>query len=160
MNTAIVKRGHDRLPAIFAMDAFDDMFESLFSPVRSVVDFDIEKLFNAPPGYPTDIVEVRDEKNGNVTGYEVDVTLAGIPKENVDISIEDDCLNVSVNKVEKTEKDSRTYLRKGISQRSMQLRYGLRGIDKDKIRANLVDGMLKVELPLAEEVKPKKIQIG
>ena len=156
---AIVKRGYDRLPAIFARDAFDDMFEALMSPVRSATDFNIERLFEAPPGYPTDIVEIKDDK-GNVTGYEIDVTLAGIPKENIDISINDNCLNVTVNKTEKQEDKNRYYLRKGISQRSMQLHYGLRGINQEGIKANLVDGMLKVELPLAEEVKPKKIQIG
>lgn len=153
----IVKRGYDRFPAIFARDAFDDMIEAMLSPVH--MDFNLERLFEAPQGYPTDIIETKDER-GIVTGYEVDVTLAGIPKENVDISIEKEVLTISVNKVEKQEDKSRNYLRKGISQRSMQLRYGLHGIDKDKIKADLVDGMLKVELPLAEETKPKKIKIG
>lgn len=155
----IVKRGYDRFPAIFARDAFDDMIEAVLSPVP--ISFNIEKLFEAPQGYPTDIIETTD-KSGIVTGYEIDVTLAGIPKENVDISIEKEVLIISVNKVKKQEDKCRNYLhlRKGISQRSMRLRYGLNGIDKDKIKADLVDGMLKVELPLAEEAKLKKIEIG
>ena len=42
----------------------------------------------------------------------------------------------------------------------MQLRYGLHDIDKEKIKADLSDGMLKVTLPIAEEVKPRKVTIG
>lgn len=153
MTNAIVKRGYDRLPSVFGFDAFDEMFSEFFD------DNSLGKLFKQPEGYPTDLIEVKNE-SGEVIGYEVDVTLAGIPKENIDIAIERDALNISINKVEKEEDKNRNYLRRGISQRSMQLRYGLHGIDKDKIKANLVDGMLKVELPLAEEVKPRKIEIG
>jgi HSP20 family protein len=156
--TNIVKRGFDRLPGIFARDALDDMFETLmFSPAKA--SFDVEKLFGAPMGYPTNIIRTID-KNGNETGYEIDVALAGIPKENIDIFIEDDCLSISVNKVENKEEKGRDFLHRGISQRSMKLRYGLHGIDRDKIESSLVDGMLKVKLPIAEEAKPKKIKIG
>lgn len=150
---ALVKRGYDRLPSVFGWDAFDSLFGSMFDSGVP------ERLFDMPQGYPTDVIEVKDDK-GNATGYEVDVTLAGIPKESVDISIEKDVLTISVNKIEKQEDKNKNYLRKGISQRAMQLRYGLHGIDKEKIKADLVDGMLKVELPLAEESKPKKINIG
>lgn len=153
MNNALVKRGYDRLPSVFGFDAFDKIFEDMFS--TNV----FNELYSAPQGYPTDVVEVKDDK-GNVIGSEITVALAGIPKENVDIAVDRDVLNISINKVEKEEDKNRNYLRKGISQRSMQLRYGLHGIDKDKIKANLVDGMLKVELPLAEEIKPRKVEIG
>lgn len=153
MTNAITKKGYDRLPSVFGFDAFDKMFENMFN--TNIFD----ELYEAPQGYPTDVIEVNND-NGEVTGYEVDVTLAGIPKDNVDIAVDRDVLNISINKVEKEENKNRNYLRKGISQRSMQLRYGLHGIDKDSIEAELVDGMLKVKLPLAEEVKPRKINIG
>ena len=153
MENRIVRRGYDRLPSVYGWDAFDRMLGELFSgDTRG-------SLFEQPQGYPTDIIEIKDE-NGQVTAYEVDVTLAGIPKENVDIAIEKDVLNISINKVEKEEDKTRTYVRKGISQRSMQLRYGLHDIDKEKIKADLSDGMLKVTLPIAEEVKPRKVTIG
>lgn len=153
MNYEITRRGYDRLPSVFGFDAFDDIVASLFDLNRC------SKLFELPQGYPSDIIEVKNE-DGQVTGYEIDVTLAGIPKDNIDITIENDVLIVSINKTEKEKDKNRNYLRKGISQRAMQLRYGLNRIDKDKICANLSDGMLKVVLPLAEEAKPRKITIG
>ena len=140
-------------PSVFAADAFDDYFGDMFR-----VGFP-ESFFKQSQGYPTDLVEVKDEA-GNVTGYEVMVTLAGIQKEKIDVNVDGDMLSINVDKEEKLEDKSRNYLSKGISHRSMQLRYGLHGIDKGKIRADMKDGMLKVELPVAEESKPKKIEIG
>jgi len=148
MNT-LIRRQNDMFPSIFGMDAFEKLFNGIPEG----------QLFETQQGYPSDIIEVKDD-DGNVTGYEVDVTLAGIPKENVKIDIEKDALTISVDKVEKEETANRSYLRKGISQRSMRLRYGLHGIDREKINATMADGMLKVELPLAEEEKPKTITIG
>lgn len=110
-------------------------------------------------GYPVDIVEVADDK-GQVSGYEIIVALAGIKKENVDITTDMDSLSIVVNKVQNTESKNRRYLKRGISQRQMELRYGLHGIDPAKIKASFEEGMLRVELPIAEEVKPKSIVIG
>ena len=153
MTTSMIRTGTGSgmslFPSVFGWDAFEKLVEG----------FPRAQLFETPQGYPSDIVQVIDEA-GNVTGYEVDVTLAGIPRENVNISVEDDTLTISVDKVEKKEEKNRNYLRRGISQRAMQSRYGLHGVDKEKIKATLADGMLKVELPIAEEAKPKTITIG
>lgn len=153
MNTSMIRTGrndgYDMFPAVFGLEALERLFDS----------FPRGQLYDTPQGYPSDIIQVTDE-SGNVTGYEVDVTLAGIPRENIVIGVEKDTLTISVEKVEKQEDKTRNYLRRGISQRAMQLRYGLHSIDKEKIKATLADGMLKVELPLAEEAKPKTITIG
>lgn len=153
MTQALVKRGYDRLPSVFGWDAFDQMIDEMFG------DNIFDRLMKQPQGYPSDLIEIRDE-NGNVTGHEVSVALAGVPKENVGITVEGDVLNIFINKTEKEENKRKNYLQRGISQRSMQLRYGLHGVDKEKIKASFVDGMLKVELPIAEEVKPRTITIG
>jgi len=136
------------LPALFGGDAFDRMASELFE----------NSLVSERYSYPTDIVQVFDE-NGQVTGYEILVALAGIDKSFVDVSTDNDVLIISVKKDEKEEKN-RAYIQKGISHRAMESRFGFHGIDKTKIKATFVDGMLKVELPLAEEVKPASIKIG
>jgi len=122
-------------------------------------DINREQLLDGAHGYPTDILELKDD-SGKVTGYQINVTLAGIPKENVEITAECDAISISVKKTDKSENKNHNYLRKGISQRSMQTRYGLHGIDKENIKASMSDGMLTVTLPLAEEAKPKVITIG
>ena len=131
--TNLMKRNREMFPAVFGWDAFDKVFEDMRG-----------SLFEVPQGYPTDVVELRNE-NGDVTSYEVDVALAGIPKENVSISV---------------EKDTLRYVRNSMARRSMQVELGLHGIDKENIKADIVDGLLKVELPIAEEAMPRVIEIG
>jgi HSP20 family protein len=112
-----------------------------------------------PATYPTDIVEIKD-KEGNVTGHEVDIALAGIPKDNISVTVEPDKLVIKVEKKEKENTSERNYVRKGISHRSMMVTYGLHGVDSDKIEATFEEGMLKVKLPKTNEVKPKQLKIG
>ncbi len=145
--TTLMKRHMDTLPAIFGWNAFDKLFNNF------------DSMFDTTQGYPTDVIELKNDE-GDVTGYEVDITLAGIPKENIEISLEKDIINISIKKSEKEEDKSRNYIRRGISQRSMQLRYGLHSINKEKINASLKDGLLKITLPLMEEAKPRIINIG
>lgn len=149
-NTVVrYKDSSNMFPPVFGWEAFDKLFDEVFRG----------QLYEQPQGYPTDVIEIKND-SGEVIGYEIDVTLAGIPKENVEVTIEKDSLSISVKKVEKDANPNRTYLRKGISQKAMQIKYGLHGIDKEKIKANMAEGMLKVELPLAEEAKPRQITIG
>lgn len=145
--TTLMKKHVDAFPAVFGWDAFDKLFS------------DFDSMFGASQGYPTDLIEIKDNE-GKVTSYEVNVTLAGIPRENIEISIEKDIINISIKKNEKEEDKNRNYIRKGISHRSMQLRYGLHSIDKEKITATLENGLLKIILPLVEEVKSRVISIG
>lgn len=148
--TTLIRR-NEMFPAIFGWGAMDRILDEI---ERSHSD-----MFDSKHGYPSDILEIRDD-TGKVIGYEIDVTLAGIPRENINISVERDAIVIIVSKNEKKDDKNRIYLQKGISQRSMEWRYGLHGIDKEKIKATLADGMLKVALPLAEEAKPKNIVIG
>jgi len=113
---------------------------------------------NSQP-YPVDIVETRTEK-GDVNGYEVIIALAGIPKENIEISVDNDILNISIKKTEREETNTRFYVKSGISRRSVNLRYSLHGVDIGKIVSSFADGMLTVKITLAEESMPRKITIG
>jgi len=144
----MIKR-ENKFPAFCSGDIVDQFVDDLFG----------RQLFEKPQPYPVDIVEVKDE-NGDIASYEVIVALAGIPKENIGISVDNDILDISVDKVEKTETDTRTYVSNGISRRSASFRYSLHGVDIGKIVSNFADGVLTVKIPLAEESKPRKITIG
>ncbi len=157
MMNSIIKKGFNRFPLVYPTDAFDEMIESLFSPIEK--GWNVDRFFDHPSGYPTDLVEVSD-KDGKVTGYKLDVALAGIPKENINLSVDGENLVLFVDKTSESDNKSTSYISRGISRRSMKTSYSLRGVDKKNIRAKLDGGMLKVELPLAEEAKPTKIEIG
>lgn len=149
--TTIMKRSNELFPAIFGWNFVDRILDEM---ERSHC-----AIFDTMHGYPSDVIEIKDD-TGKVTGYEIDVTLAGIPRENIDVNVDNDAININISKNEKNEDKSKNYIQRGISRRSMCVRYGLHGIDKEKIKATLLDGMLKIELPLAEEAKPKTIVIG
>lgn len=97
------------------------------------------------------------EENGNLI---VKTEIPGIKKEDVDISLEDDILTLKAEKKEEEVTEKTDYyareVRYGQYKRSVRLPFR---VDSEKIAAILVDGVLEVKLPKAEEVKAKKIEV-
>jgi HSP20 family protein len=90
----------------------------------------------------------------------VRLELGGMKKEDFDISLEDDTLTLSGRR-EWTAED-----RRGESFRSELFRGAFRRaitlpcpVKADAVRATYTDGILEVELPKAEEAKPRKIEV-
>lgn len=86
--------------------------------------------------------------------------IPGVDEKNVDISLENDILNITAHqdlqKVDNYELLHQGYV-EGIYQRSFSVN---EGIDQKKIKAKLNNGVLNVELPRAETLKPKKITVN
>lgn len=102
-------------------------------------------------------VDVHEDANG----FAIDVELAGIPKENVRINFQEGTLSISGERKyenESTEKNAHRIERfYGKFHRS----FNIPGtVDSDKITATFTDGILHVEIPKAEVVKPRQIEIG
>jgi len=90
----------------------------------------------------------------------VETELAGIDPEKVDISIENDVLTIKGESEKKSEVDDKNYykkeIRRGSFYRSVPLPTHVIG---DKASATAEDGVLKIFVPKAPEVKPKAIKI-
>ncbi|HMN18977.1 MAG TPA: Hsp20/alpha crystallin family protein [Candidatus Moranbacteria bacterium] len=90
----------------------------------------------------------------------VETALSGIDPEKVDISIENDVLTISGKAEGKSEVRREDYYRKEIRMggfsRSVILPMQVKG---EQAEATYEKGILKISLPKAEEVKPKKIAI-
>ena len=89
------------------------------------------------------------------------VELPGLDREDIKVTVQDNILTIKgEKKQEKEEKDTsfhrleRSY---GFFTRSFSLPTT---VQADKIRASYDKGVLRVELPKAEEVKPKEIPIS
>ncbi len=84
----------------------------------------------------------------------------GISKDDIDISLESDCLTVkAVKKEEDLPEGSTSYLCErcfGTYSRSVDLPFP---IDADKISATFNNGLLEIKLPKAEEAKAKHIAV-
>lgn len=136
------ERVYRQLPALFN----DSWFNSLFTS-------ELDKAFDVPNAiYPYNVKTIKN-KNGELTEYVVEVALAGIGKNNIDIKVRDGYLYISVTKEEKTEecKDSCSYVKRGISTRKGQLSFLLNeNANVKEIKSSYVDGLLRVTVPVTQ----------
>ena len=115
--------------------------DDLLSPVASV-------------NFPTTDVYTKD---GNLV---VEAHMPNFSKEDIDINIDGDDLVISAERREKEEDKSKQYVVRESSSsfyRSVTLP---ERADRDNIKADIVDGVLEVVVPLVELPEPKKISIG
>lgn len=101
-------------------------------------------------------MDIYEEKNNLV----VEMPLAGVPPEKVDISFEDDILTVKGEVEEKKETKKEDYyhkeIRRGSFMRQATLPMSVKG---DQAKAETANGMLKIIIPKAEKAKGKKISV-
>ena len=91
----------------------------------------------------------------------VQVEVAGLKKEDFDISLQDDVLTISGERKSESESRGGESFRServfGSFSRSIKLPAPVRS---DAVKADYQDGILTVTLPKAEEAKPRKIQVN
>ena len=87
----------------------------------------------------------------------------GLTKEDVQINIEGDLLNIAYNKDNDPkccEVNECNYIHRGIAKRSFSLGYKLATkFDLTQATAEMKNGLLKISVPFAEESKPKVLKI-
>ena len=100
-------------------------------------------------------VDIWEDKEG-VTLF---ADLAGVGKDGLDVHIDKDILMISGKRTVKEETQAESnYTEMPVRDYYRAFTIG-EEIDRDKISAQLTNGVLKVVLPKAERVKPKKINI-
>jgi len=95
--------------------------------------------------------------------FTIDIELAGVDKEDVDISVKDGILSIKgEKKMKKEEKDEdNKYHRVEISYGEFVRSFTLpKDVESDKISASYDAGVLKLDVPKGEEQKPKQISIS
>lgn len=101
-------------------------------------------------------VDIYQDKNN----LYVEVLLAGIKPENIEISIEDSILIIAGKIEEKKETKEKDYLRKeirkGSFRRVIKLPVEVKG---DKAIAESIEGMLKITIPKIAKASPKAKKI-
>lgn len=110
----------------------------------------------AQPSYPP----YNIEKTGD-DAYRITLAVAGFGEEDLDIEAREGVLIVKGAKTATENEASRTYLHRGIAERSFERRFQL----ADHVRATgakIENGLLHVELQreVPEALKPRKIEIG
>ena len=105
----------------------------------------------------TPALDVYDEKDR----FLVSMELPGMKKEEIELSFQDGVLTVSgERKHEREGKEGETFRSEryfGKFQRSVSMPAA---VDAGKVTATYKDGVLLIDLPKAEEAKPKQIQVN
>ena len=145
---------HPELPSAFnrlsnLREEMDQLFDASFGPF-----FGSTASFSgwAPA---LDVYEDKDQ-------FTVVVDLPGFKKDQVEISLHQGALTISGERKQESQgKDKEEGLRAeryfGRFQRTVTLPAD---VNAEGVRASLQDGILKIELPKAEEAKPKQIEVS
>ena len=100
-----------------------------------------------------DILEADD-------AYTVEAELPGLKKDEVKISVQDNILTLRGEKKDERKESKKGYLRMETSYGSFTRSFTLpTTINPSKIEAEFKDGILKIQIPKAEEAKPKMIEV-
>jgi len=139
-------RGFDLTPYRRSTVGFDRLFDLIENSAR---------LQNAD-NYPPYNIERLDEDR-----YRVTIAVAGFKAEEIDITAQQNLLQVSGRKAEVAEDENRKFLHLGIANRSFERRFELADFVRVE-RADLSDGLLTVELvrEIPDAMKPRKIAIN
>jgi len=144
-NIPTFRLNHLDIPQI---NKFGIGFDSIFEDIHRLAS--VAGKDNYPP---YNVIKIDDDH------FAIELALAGIDKEALDIQVDQNQLTISTEKVESDEELE--YLHKGISQRGFSRSFTL--ADHVIVQgADMVNGVLKISLErqLPEELKPRKIDIS
>lgn len=142
---------------MFELIPFDRRMHRLsnYDPFREMDEFFNNTTRAVNTAFNTDVIDNGDS-------YELDAELPGFKKEDIHLSIENDCLTISAER--KLNKDEKlpNFVKRERFYGSCSRSFDLTGIDVDKISAAYVDGVLKLTLPKESEEVPvsRSIQIS
>lgn len=101
-------------------------------------------------------VDIREEENR----YVLEAELPGFTEKDIDVKVEDMLLTISSKQEKESEESQEGYVLKERKLRSFTRSFVLpKEVDREKIEANVKNGLLTLELQKAPESKPKAIEV-
>lgn len=108
---------------------------------------------NASGTFPVDVSQNDGE-------YVIRASLPGFKKDDIDVQLHDGVLSISAEYGDGCEKDDEKYFRRERYCGAVRRRMTLPGqVAASKAAASLDDGVLTLHIPLADEAKPKQIDV-
>ena len=94
-------------------------------------------------------------------GYLVEAALPGVKPEDVEVTVENNVLTIKGETRQEVDEKKRNFHRVERRFGSFQRTIGLpTTVKADAIKADLTNGVLRLEIPKAEEAKPRKISVN
>ena len=128
-----------------------------WNPTRTLFD-EMDRFLEQPTNprtwnLPLDVIENED-------GYVIKASIPGVNAENLDVVLEDNVLTIKAEvEAEEVAEDEQFHIRErrtGSFNRSLRFPVDVNG---NEISAEYTNGVLNLNVPKAEEVKPKQINV-
>ena len=134
---------------MFELIPFDRRMHRMsnYDPFREMDEFFNNTTRNVTNPFATDVIDNGDS-------FELNAELPGFKKEDINLSIENDCLTISAERKLNKEEKVPNFIKRERFYGSYSRSFDLTGIDVDKISAAYVDGVLKLTLPKETEEVP------
>jgi len=139
-------RGFDLTPYRRTTVGFDRLFDLIENSAR------LQQVDNYPP---YNIERLEEDR------YRVTLAVAGFKPDEIDITAQQNLLQITGRKAESTDGERGSYLHLGIASRGFERRFELADFVRVE-RADLADGLLTVDLvrEVPDAMKPRKIAIN
>lgn len=130
------------------LDPFDILFRDYFNTRDGFLPAVESKI-----SHPVNIFET-------VNGLVFEIACTGLSKSDVKIDLEHDILRVSYTKPKEEESTDIIHVKRGLSKKSFNLGYRVANrFNLSKAEATMENGLLTIEIPFADEAKPKTLKI-
>jgi HSP20 family protein len=131
-------------------DDFDRMFEDFFSD-RWLMPYPGARMAAGTPR-----VDITDEGDHLM----ITADMPGIPKENVEVELQDGILHIRSKVEEERKEEGKAYIRRERRYSSFHRSFMLpEGVNEQSIEANMKDGVLSVKVPKAKPPEPKTVTV-
>ena len=136
-------------------DEFLTPFDRMFDQIIQTQFPQIEKQVGVKPyqgtAYPKENVYEYDDKVGVIA------EIPGLDQKDLSIDVEEGVLTIAGNKHGLFDDGGAKVIRRELKQSSFKRQFELGELlDGDKVKASFKDGLLSIEIPKVEPVKPKK----
>jgi HSP20 family protein len=148
------RRGQNNMTLIDPSREFEDIYSRMGQLVNMAFggSFPAANLTDAPWVPLADVSETDD-------AYQVRVEVPGIPKDQIDVQLEDRELIISGQTPEQPENGSRHHRNSRRVGRFEYRTYLPGDIRADQVSAELNDGVLTVTVPKSEAARPRRVEI-
>lgn len=104
------------------------------------------------------MVDIEDKGDS----YVLEAELPGLKKDEIDISVDGDCLTISAKKDEETSKEEKNYIYRERRVGSYVRKFDISNVNAEAIEGDFKDGVLSLTMPKKEQLKPlqRKIELG
>lgn len=114
------------------------------------------RLFDRPFFQKSEMMPAVNIKD-NTKSFDLEVAVPGYKKEDLKVNVENGVLTISSEKKKESEEEKNGYTRREFSYSSFSRSFQLpQNADADNVKANYVDGVLKLSVPKTKALPEKK----